>query len=149
MSTLIERTILTTAQLLWELNMAVAVLAVCALGLAAARLLRRHAAPLRYGLLLVALLMVVASPGGAWLAQWARLGWLQVNTDRPLPATAVPTKTTKPILSVPLVASSDLADSSLAAVQPMSATAWLEIAWWQVLGSALAAVWAPGLRSVC
>ena len=48
---------------LYLVNVAAAVTLACALGVAASRLLRSRPAPVRYGLLLAALLLALGSPG--------------------------------------------------------------------------------------
>jgi len=52
---------------LYLVNVAIAVTLACALGVAATRLLRSRPAPVRYGLLLAALLMALGAPGAVWI----------------------------------------------------------------------------------
>ena len=62
-------------------NLAVAVSLVCGVGLLAARLCRRGSAPLRHGVLVWTLVLILVSPAAVWLAQQNGLALVRVTVS--------------------------------------------------------------------
>ena len=64
-------------------NLAVAVSLVCGVGLLAARLCRHGSAPLRHGVLLGTLVLILLSPAAVWLAEQNGLALVRVTISSP------------------------------------------------------------------
>ena len=62
-------------------SLAVAVSLACGLGLLAARICRGGSAPLRHGVLVWTLALVVSSPAAVWLAQWSSLALVRLTVS--------------------------------------------------------------------
>jgi beta-lactamase regulating signal transducer with metallopeptidase domain len=111
---------------LFALNTAAHAILAAGLGCLAVWLLRRRPAPLRYGLLLTALLFVLASPATAWLAGgwgvgYIRWGRSQGETDIPVcPESSGQTGMSAPPVSS-VVAAPIVFDSKAAVVPDMRA----------------------------
>ena len=69
---------------IYLLNLAVAASLVCGVGLFAARMCRHCPAPVRHGILVGTLALVLFSPGAVWLGQRSGLTWIQLAvSDQP------------------------------------------------------------------
>lgn len=149
MRTFIEQAVLGGEQLLLALNMALTALLACGLGLASFRLCRRRPAPLRYGLLLAALVLVVFSPALSGSAQWAGLGWLRVSTDAPLrvdnPPIELPPETSDAAAPWLEAVPEPIEPVTGASVMPAELSPWPAVSWWRAIGTLLAAAWSAGV----
>jgi beta-lactamase regulating signal transducer with metallopeptidase domain len=150
-------------------NLAVAVSLVCGVGLLAARVRRHSSAPLRHGVLLWTLVLILLSPAAVWLAQQNGLALVRVTISGP-PDThgvLIADETAlgvsgRPSVKQPRLAaasqpemfaseaspvSADSSEGSLSAVG-CAAVSFREKspapAWWQVMGSVAALLWATG-----
>ena len=63
---------------IYLVNLAVAASLVCGLGLLAARVCGHRPAPVRHGILVGTLALVLLSPGATWLAERSGLMWLEI-----------------------------------------------------------------------
>ena len=64
-------------------NLAVAVSLVCGVGLLAARVCRHGSAPLRHGVLVWTLVLILLSPAAVWLAQQNGLALVRITISGP------------------------------------------------------------------
>jgi beta-lactamase regulating signal transducer with metallopeptidase domain len=151
------------------INLAVAVSLVCGMGLLAARACRHGSAPLRHGILLWALVLILLSPAAVWLAEQNGLALIRVTISEP-PARHGASRSDRMAMGVSDAAlarqsgpiSSVRSETLAAETSPMfaatterspsangrSAISFREnptpLAWWQVTGSVAALLWAIG-----
>ena len=78
----VKLVLLDPQMVIYLFNLAVAASLVCGAGLLAARACRRLPAPVRHGILVGALVLVLLSPGAARMAQRSGWAWVQIATDQ-------------------------------------------------------------------
>jgi Zn-dependent protease with chaperone function len=130
--------------LLFLLNVGLASCLVCALGLACVRLCRRHSAPLRHGVLLVALVLLVLSPLVAALGGAYGLGGVRIPLGGPaMEAAKSGLVARRPITEVGPESDAALSDVPAEAAGVESGTGKL-LAAMQISGTLLALAWGVG-----
>jgi len=86
----VKLVLLDPQMVIYLFNLAVAASLVCGVGLLAARACRRRPAPVRYGILVGALALVLLSPGAARLAQRSGWAWMQITVSNQANSTGHP-----------------------------------------------------------
>ena len=139
---------------LYLANVAAAATLACAAALAAARILKSRPAPVRYGVLLAAMLLALLSPGMAWTARALGLSPLCISAPVPEKIAEAVAPMVEPI-ALPPTPETPMMPAPLGPVLPPPAEPVLEAApptvplpWPQILLAAAALVWSAG-TAVC
>jgi beta-lactamase regulating signal transducer with metallopeptidase domain len=124
-------------------NLAIAAIFVCGLGLLAARACRRRPAPVRHGILVGTLAIVLLSPCAVWVGQRTGLTWVQVAvSDR---ADSARNADRAPIKPLPGRVSVERSPSVSMGIAQPSATTPAHIP--SAVGSVSAPPWKPSLAA--
>ena len=134
---------------LYLVNVAIAVTLACTLGVAATRLLRSRPAPVRYGLLLAALLLALGSPGIVWIGSASGICPLRVPLAAPEEqagptAPAAELEPMAPWVEGPAPAASETPVEAPPAAPVSAEVPKAPIPWPRLLVAAAIVVWAVG-----